>query len=355
MNIEYQKFSDERRKKYCISTTIVKDEKKRKVIKEAIFPEGIDHLNNILHYSESLGKVYPDIKICPVEKKENRLYFQFIEGRLLSELYYEAVEKNDRAGFIKLLKMHKKIVIGNEENSVKFAESEQSRFWLGNLSSFEGKPALAYSNFDAIAGNIIIQNNIPVFIDYEWVFEFPVPTDIVVYHCILDAYLHNESFEKLIPISEALDILDIVSDMDKMKIAYERFFKNVIEEDDGSSFALMKNLCLKKISYFGNDESKLINELQNEKVILKKQISQLKEEQDKLEFYWKQSDEVNRLYEKKYHTFNAIINKYRNVENIDKIIYDKDIHILNCERIINELRQNRSLYKRIVNKIRKRK
>lgn len=355
MNIEYQKFSDERRKKYCISTTIIRENDTKHVVKEAIFTEGMEHLNNMLRYSKELEKTYPNVKICPVEKKEDRLYFEFVDGKLLSDVYDEAVKKNDKAKFIELLKMHKNLVLGKEDNSIKFTESEQSRFWLGDLSSYEGKPALACSNFDAIAGNIIIQNNIPVFIDYEWVFEFPVPTDIVVYHCIFDAYLHNASFEKLIPISEAMDILGVICDMDKMENAYKNFFKNVIEDDDGNSFALMKNLCLKKISYVDKNERKNIKELQNEIIVLKQQISELKEEQDRVVYYWKQSNEVNRLYERQSRIFNDIINKYGSVENIDKIIYDKDIHILNCENIIKDLKQNRMLYKRLIRKIRKRK
>lgn len=51
MNIEYQKFSDERRKKYCISTTIIRENDTKHVVKEAIFTEGMEHLNNMLRLS----------------------------------------------------------------------------------------------------------------------------------------------------------------------------------------------------------------------------------------------------------------------------------------------------------------
>lgn len=354
MNIEYLKFSDERRKKYCILTTIESDNGEKKVVKEALFPEGKEHLENILRYSKALKLYYPKVKICPVEMKNDKLYFDFIDGRMLSELYAEAIEKNDKDKVIKLLKLHKSIIVGNEENNIIFKESELSRKWFGNLSVFEGKSALAYSNFDAIAGNIFIQNEVPVFIDYEWVFEFPVPTDIVIYHCILDAYLHNSKFSEIISIREAMDVLGIVCDIDKMEMAYKTFFKNVIEEDDGKSFALMKNLCLKKIINEDTEKETSAIKFEEENMLLKHEISRLNEEKDKIGKYWKQSIEINRLYEKKNTVLNDIISKYTSVETIDKIIYDKDVHIKNCENIINELRQNKSLLKRMIRKIRKR-
>lgn len=61
MNIEYQKFSDERRKKYCISTTIIRENDTKHVVKEAIFTEGMEHLNNMLRYSKELEKTYPNV------------------------------------------------------------------------------------------------------------------------------------------------------------------------------------------------------------------------------------------------------------------------------------------------------
>ena len=246
MSVEFIKFSDERSRKYCIETRIEQNEEGKKVIKSAIFPEGKKHLQNVLHYSKILQDAFPGVEICPVEIKNDELCFDFIDGRLMTDLYLEAVENDDREKYAQLLKYHKELILGSESNQIIFEESEDSREWFGNLEEFEGKPGLKISNFDAIAGNIIIKDQKPVFIDYEWVFESVLPTDLVVYHCIRDMYLHCEQFEDFFPLKEALAFLELSCRTQQLEDAYKKFFNHVIEDEDGKSFALMKFMCLKK-------------------------------------------------------------------------------------------------------------
>ena len=58
MKVKYVKFSDERRREFCIKTVIGKDSGIWKVRKTAIFEEGVPHIKNIIYNAELLKKYY---------------------------------------------------------------------------------------------------------------------------------------------------------------------------------------------------------------------------------------------------------------------------------------------------------
>lgn len=241
------KFSDERNKKYSIRTTIAEDEKtkERIVLKESIYPEGEEHLFNIVRYAELLTQVYPEARICPVRMLENKsLQFDFVKGISLETKYQQCLLKNDRAGMEELLLEHEKLVIGADSNVIDFQETPQFveifgiKHWMGDVT------ALQVVNFDATASNIIYQDGVPTFIDYEWVFEIPIPKDLAVYHCVRDVYFHMEGLEAFYPLQEAIRFLKIDTDLELLEDAYKKFYMYVIKEKDGSSFGLTKSMNL---------------------------------------------------------------------------------------------------------------
>ena len=242
------KFSDERNKKYSIRTIIAEDEKtnQRFVIKENVYPEGKEHLDNIVRFSEVLKTAYPEVKICPVQNLDDGgIRFDFIKGISLEERYRQCLMKNRKEDFESLLIDHKKIILGAESNRCDFIVTEDFEKVFG-MDNWNGeKSALKISNFDAIPGNIIYQDEIPTFIDYEWVYEVPVPADLVVYHCVREAYAHINDLEEFYPMKDAMNLLGVLTDMELLETAYRNFHTFVISEEDGSSYALCKTLNLK--------------------------------------------------------------------------------------------------------------
>ncbi len=242
----YIKFSDERNKKYSIKTIIVKDEEGKYVVKEPIFPEGTEHIENIVRYAALLKQYYSNVEICPVQKVENKLIFEFISGKSLLDCYKECLEKKNVEEYKKLLQYHKECVLGSEENRCIFHSTPEAERVFGALAFLDGAEGIKVANFDATASNILICGNKPLFIDYEWVCEFPIPQDLAVYHCVRDSYLHLSELEQFFPLQEAVEVLGIKSEVAKLEEAYVTFFKNVIREENGQSFAEKKITCLKR-------------------------------------------------------------------------------------------------------------
>ena len=353
MKAEYIKFSDERNKVFSIATRFEEIHGQLKVIKNAIYPEGQKHLENMLRYADVLRKVFPDVVICPVELIGTELYFDFISGESLTDCYLRCIQQKDRESFIKLLHFHKKIILGSAENRCTFVESEQSRTWFGNLKAYEGKEGLRISNFDAIASNIIMNEEKPAFIDYEWVFEQPIPVDIVLYHCIRDAYLHDERMNAFFPLEDAMIEVGVIDRQDIMEGAYCRFFEHVISDDCGRSFALDKRLCLKQIKNTSDllEVNQALEELKRENQTLQNNLSESRREWDKCAQYWKESVEANHQihtdYRQEMEELKQKETEYKqDMAEHKKIIADKDRHIENIEE---QLREVRGVYDNVAN------
>ena len=245
MKIKYVKFSDERRKEFCIKTVIGVDNDKPVVYKEAVFEEGNDHIKSIVNNAKILSR-YFDVDICGVSYDDNKAVFDYIKGESLEKRYQKAMYKGDVKVIEELLKLHKSFVIGKSDNIVVMSQSKADNKIFGDLSAFVGEEAVVCCNYDAIASNIIFVADKPFFIDYEWVFEGPVPVDVVVYHSILEYYKHHPQMEEVYSFDDAMALLGINEDrLPILEKTYRSFYDYVIYDGKEEGFAVMKAICLK--------------------------------------------------------------------------------------------------------------
>lgn len=286
-------FSDERRKEYCIRTDVEKCEGSGIVRKSSVYEEGKKHIESFAAKYQLLKKYFSSVKVANVEIKDSVATFPYIEGKLMLARYDEFFNSKNIEGIIQLAKEHCQIVCGNDNNTSSFYESDESRKWFGDLSFFEGEDGLLVSNYDAIASNIVSTSNGWCFIDYEWVFDFVLPREIVIYHCLSNMYLHNSSYEDVYPLKNLLISVGVKSQINVLERAYQSFYKQVIFDEAGNSFSVAKSCCQKKMEYETSatkllDENRRIEmELNHCKLLLEKE----RREHLRAAYYWKQSDE----------------------------------------------------------------
>ena len=243
MGLEFVKFSDERRRDYCIKTKIVKEVNNIRVSKEAIFDEGIAHIKRIVE-NKSILEEYFDYECCPVQFVDNCAVFDYIAGQSLADLYCDALEKGDIEEYERLLTIHKNFIIGKGRNKSQFAANEMCEKIFGISEEYTGKEALCCSNYDLIPENIIMNNGNATVIDYEWVFDFPIPLDYVIYHCIKIFYEKNQNAEKIYPLEKALVFMG-VKENDTIKKSELCFYNYVSSDGKEEGFCIMKAICLK--------------------------------------------------------------------------------------------------------------
>ena len=218
MQLIYCKSTEKRARQFQICTSIIqKNDEKKCVIKKAVYREGKNHIHNIAQNYALLESICPG-QAVPCNETENGVVFPYINGESYEILIKNQLLNDDDIEHWKnVLKAWRKLIVGNTSNEVIFDNSTKFQNVFGNSVLLTGDIALKITNFDAIGENILSSKSGLFFIDYEWVFDFPVPLDLTMYRIIKQFYQNNKAYfdwERL---------LEAVSITDKEKIAeYER-------------------------------------------------------------------------------------------------------------------------------------
>lgn len=245
----FTRFNDLRQEDFAIKTSICEEDGKKFVVKEAIYEDGKQHIKNIINNKKLLEKNFPACKVCPVTLDGDKLVFDYIYGESLADKYIEAYNNRDKEKFFELISIHKKLILGEEENTCIFEDSEPCKNIFGDVHLFEGMKGLLVSNFEATAYNIIFENNDynkPTFIDYEWVFDFKMPKDLILYQCILTLYLSFPQFENFVPQQSVSEYLEIKMDISILKKIYSYFYNYYTRGKRAKSLGEIKYSYLKE-------------------------------------------------------------------------------------------------------------
>ncbi len=217
----YMKFSDERNLENSIRTVIREEDRRRTVVKQAIFEEGMAHIRDMYEKAALLRKSFPNIKVSNAVIEGDILQCDYVEGVSLTEIYMSRICDKNKEKLLELIEKHIDLVKGDEENQCIFRESDDSKRLFGDLSRFNGEKALKITNFEATANNIYLSEHDIYFIDYEWIFDFPIPLDLVVYHCIVwTGYANMPQLEKIMSKRELMRYLQIDNDLCENHINY---------------------------------------------------------------------------------------------------------------------------------------
>lgn len=223
----YCKATELRIKKFQIYTSIIEENGKRYVTKEAIYEEGKEHIAQIFNNYFLLNYIHPG-KVAECKIVDEKIRFPFLEGLQYEENLLEIFNsKCDEDKWRKVLEEWKQFIVGKTENIVLFDNSKQFQKIFGDGRILIGDASLKITNFDCIAENIIITAQGEKFIDYEWVFDFPIPLELCVYRVLKIFSLKNKiAFAKLLEISNIkdntkIDVYEKMLDAFDMYISYE--------------------------------------------------------------------------------------------------------------------------------------
>ncbi|MCH5279901.1 MAG: glycosyltransferase family 2 protein [Lachnospiraceae bacterium] len=225
--IVYSKFSNERARELAIRTDIYQEDNIRKVYKRPLYEEGKAHVAKLPEWEEKLSKKYENtcISFNHGTKEGDAVFFEYLEGDTLESLLdeYLAAEKYEQ--LIDLLRQYiEKIRQANGEKG--FVVTEQFEKVFGKINSAQNLSASDINNIDMVVGNVIIDQNRWNVIDYEWTFDFPIPTNFIIYRVVF-YYVNAQKREDL----KKIDLYKIFGITDKEKEMYwemEQHFQRYI-------------------------------------------------------------------------------------------------------------------------------
>ena len=246
----FSKFSNERKSQYGIITKIVESDGRRRVLKEALSQEATRHIKKIEQNMVMLNQYYCDenLVIVPCYRiDEKTVEFEYIKARRYDDVIEELIDKEKYGELEKELKKLKAIIT-NVKKLENFQLSNQFVQVFGeyDYTSLKEKKAFSISNIDMIFGNLFIKKEKLFVTDYEWVFDFQVPVEYVLFRSLLlcsaisklDKIKKEKLYECLGIELEEIDIYEQMEDGLQKFVSGENFFEDYKKSAKNKIFQL---------------------------------------------------------------------------------------------------------------------
>ena len=190
----YTKYNSKRIPRYQLSTSIVQDGEQKYALKKAIQPRANDHLQNLISNREKLKKLYRDIQLVECQSMEDGIAFPFIKGRHFME-DVNFVDGSLEEIIVNLKEGLTRITSYQEDMLCKFEMTEGFAEVFEGCEPKEGEEAIRIANVDSLFENfVVLEDENLCCIDYEWVFDFPIPKDYITFRNIYYFYHNNKDY-----------------------------------------------------------------------------------------------------------------------------------------------------------------
>ena len=205
----YSKFSNDRSAEFSITTELVSKCNRIEVEKKAVQVDGMEHLRKQASYYSHYKDIYTKygLELAPCSMKGDCLTYKYIYGDNFGE-YISLIYKNEKDSAVKIVNEFCMTIrnLYYQESAWKYTEQFDKVFGKHEYEMLEDKQACTYINIDIIPDNVIMCHDKKYIIDYEWIFEFPVPIDFVIYRIIMSVTpVGDESFRNILFKSNNID------------------------------------------------------------------------------------------------------------------------------------------------------
>ncbi|WP_312504018.1 glycosyltransferase [Lacrimispora sp.] len=299
--INFVKYNKTRREAFQIRTSLVEAEGCPFVEKTALRPEGVAHIKSLGEKYKSLATQSQGLKVAGVSisPDERTARFDFLRGHTLSELLGKEISN----GRIPVSKMEDalSLILGVKENCIiPFTITAEFEEAFGTLTdsdeSIKKDWAFKTSNIDCLFENIMMTEDGPYLLDYEWVFSFPVPVTFIKFRVL---YYFYEQYKSLLS-------------YDSMETFMEEFG---VEADRIPTYAEMER-CFQEYVHGENQQIYLVNYMQETHALpedmydLSRVIDETKERLSQMDMEIREKDVlITRQQEEKRLTDNHVTNQ----------------------------------------------
>lgn len=200
--VEYAKYNRLRAPQFQIATKIVTGaDGVKRVEKKALRKEAEAHIyhleENRRKLSESFSKINGNITCVDILKCEDgKAVFPYVEGTSLLNKVNAGLSNKEK--FLAAVRESMDKIYGTTAN-IDFYMTEEFEKVFGNkdLSQelLSGMKSFAVSNIDSTFGNFVErQDKTLVCLDYEWVFDFPIPVEYLQYRTVYYYFSENRAY-----------------------------------------------------------------------------------------------------------------------------------------------------------------
>jgi len=198
MRVIFAKSNSERLPKFDIITKIIIDKTgKKRALKEAVTSTSLPHIETIYNNYKLLSDKY-NIHLVKPELKDSVIYFKMAAGESLEVLLLKAIKNNNSKNITNLLNIYINLLNSMvSERNIKFCPNSEFIRIFGKWNSSIKQDLIDLPNVDLLFSNIFIDGNNITLIDYEWVFNFPIPKNFIAWRAFnIFNHFHNQKIEK---------------------------------------------------------------------------------------------------------------------------------------------------------------
>lgn len=220
----YAKFSNTRRRKYRLNTTLEEKAGSLVVNKSPHSSEAAPFLYSLLDKYEVIKNAnLPFEAVKPYRSGLDRICFEFSRAPSFQAKLLAAVKAGNRAEFLSLINRYKDLI--NAMPGGKYQPSPEFCRIFGESLKAESD-CVETGCFDLNFDNIFIDGGSALLIDFEWTFGFPIPRNFILFRAILSFYMNFNSFRpnSVMPLAELLAHVEIPqSEHDQYLLCEENF------------------------------------------------------------------------------------------------------------------------------------
>lgn len=331
MKILYIKNNSERTKEFQLKTIIYEENDQKYVKKQAIHAESIPHLKKMKENYNRLADsiINPKIKLAKIiDESQNSLTFEFIDGISLEKKYNTAKKLNTQTAnkviheYLQILKTGFKTCTFDSQTMV--TDTYKTLFANHDFSALDGELCFeGISNIDLIFSNMIYKDESIYLIDYEWTYEINLPINYILYRPLHMMQQEGETLLETHGIDNAI---------------YKKMERNFVD-----SYVMKNSFYFQRDNYM-HKRVQLIQHVHeqeayiaNQKLVMMNKESIIRDKEIHIQ-------SLSRTHTKIIH------DKDIHIMNQDKMIQDRNMHIHNLEIIVEAMRLKNRL-KRLVKNI----
>ncbi len=192
-DIDYVKLNWDREEKFQIATVI----RNSGVAEKYALNENAQAHIRQLYTCGDMGQI-PAVQNLRGEFKEKSVVYPLLKSQNLDELLVAELQKGNKETFFALFDKFYKKLFERTEHTDQYA-TEQFEAVFGRVSDVLPYHCVAPMNIDLICDNVFCQDDEYIIIDCEWIFDFLVPVEFVVWRAINELYSKHIVLERLIP------------------------------------------------------------------------------------------------------------------------------------------------------------
>ena len=186
--IIYIKYSNDRADRFKISTRIEEKSDGTKVIyKKAENSRAVEHIERIYENYKLLCEFVKDrnltmdFEVNRCEKEGTELKFEYISGDSYQKELCNMYLRGEMEAFYNTLDTYVNCLRSAAVNE--FESTQEFRAIFGEYETDNTEYSMSATNVDFNFDNILISDKYTI-IDYEWVYDFPIPVDFVIFRAL---------------------------------------------------------------------------------------------------------------------------------------------------------------------------